>query len=95
LTGVRKVEQTIDTLTIRQDKAEMDIREIFEKVNDHSISQATVNEKLNSMLLALGELKGSLGALREIPSKRYEGIVMAILGAIIAVAIGYISSKFK
>ena len=89
------MEPTVDILSVRVENLENNIKEIFSKVNEHAVSQATVNEKLNSMLITLGELKAGLSVLREIPSKRYEGIIMAILGAIIAVAIGYISSKFK
>ena len=87
------MEQTIDTLSIRIDKVEKDTAELFTKVNGHSITQATVNEKLNSLLVTLGEVKGGLASIQQVPVKRYEGIITTVIGALIAVAVGYISTK--
>ena len=87
------MEQTVDTLSIRQDKVEKDVCELFEKVNNHSISQATVNEKLNSILVTMGELKAGLADLKEVPSRRWENLIGYIASAVIAALAMYIFTK--
>jgi hypothetical protein len=83
------MEQTVDTLSIRQDKTEKDICEIFEKVNAGAIATARADEKQNGILTTLGEIKDGLNRIQQIPAKRWENIVGYILFAAIGGAISY------
>jgi hypothetical protein len=90
---VLKLEQTIDTLSIRLDKLERDNCELFNRTNTTAITLATVNEKLNSMLITLGELKSGMERLQQQPAKRWESILGALLSAIVATCVGFIAAK--
>jgi hypothetical protein len=87
------LEQTIDTLSIRLDKLERDNYELFNRTNTTAITLATVNEKLNSMLLTLGELKSGMESLKQQPAKRWEGIMGALISAIVATCVGFVAAN--
>jgi hypothetical protein len=85
--------QTIDTLSIRLNKLEWGNCELFNRTNTAAITLATVNEKLNSMLITLGELKAGMEKLQQQPAKRWESIMSALLSAIVATCVGFIAAK--
>ena len=84
--------QTIETLSVRVDHLEQQTTELFERTNNAAISLATVNEKLNSMLVTLGELKAGLNTLQQMPGKRWESIVGSAITAIVASLVGFIAA---
>lgn len=83
-----QMEQTIETLSIRVDKLEKDTADLAERANAAAITQAAINEKLNSVLVTLGELKAGLAALQQVPSKRWEGLVGALIASFVAAFVG-------
>jgi hypothetical protein len=83
------MEQTVDTLSIRQDKTEKDICEIFKEVNATAIIQARADEKQNGIMVTLGEIKEGLNRIQRIPGKQIENIVGYILFAAIGAVISY------
>ena len=87
------MEQTIDTLSIRLDKIERDNCELFNRTNKAAVTLATVNEKLNSMLVTLSELKSGMERLQQQPAKRWEGIMGALISAVVATCVGFIAAK--
>lgn len=87
------MEQTIDTLAVRVDKLERDAAELFDKTNTSAVSLAAVNEKLNSMLVTLGELKQAVVSIQSAPAKRLDGILTAVITAVISCLVGYLFAK--
>ena len=49
-----------EVINHRLDTAEADIKTLYKKVNDVTLSQVSSNTKLDSMLLTLGEMKESI-----------------------------------
>lgn len=88
------MEQTIETLSFRVGKLEKETADLAERTNSAAVAQAAVNEKLNSMLVTLGELKAGLAALQQQPSKRWESLLSAIVSALAAACVGFIMGKF-
>ena len=88
------MEQTIETLSVRVDKLERETADLSERTNTAAITQAAVNEKLNSVLVTLGELKAGLNTLQQYPGKRWDTLTSAIIAALVAAVIGYISARF-
>lgn len=75
------------------ERLESDVAELYRRTNAAEINQATINEKLNSMLITLGELKSGLKSLQEQPSRRLEKFWGALIGAIVSVIIGFLSGR--
>lgn len=71
----------------RLDVMEADIKILYKKVNDVTLSQVTSNTKLDSMLLTLGELKESIETLKKRPGWLWDKVVVALVGAICGVII--------
>jgi hypothetical protein len=89
------MEQTIETLAVRVDKLEKDSCELVYRVNSAAVAQATVGEKLNSMLVTLGEVKQAVAGLEQAPARRLDIILRAVITALISGVCGYILAKFK
>lgn len=89
------MQQTIETLAVRVDKIESDVSELQEKANGSAVVQATINEKLNNILISLGELKEGLKGLQQQPVKRLDTIIGTIITALVAGVIGYFLSRIK
>lgn len=75
------------------ERLENDVAELYRRTNAAEINQATINEKLNSMLITLGELKSGLKRLQEMPSKRIEKFFGAIIAALATALIGYLTGR--
>ena len=75
------------------ERLEADVTELYRRTNAAEINQATINEKLNSMLITLGELKSGLKRLQEQPARRLEKIIVSVITAIATAIIGYFAGK--
>lgn len=89
------MEQTVETLAVRVDKLEKDTAELFFKVNSAAVSQATISEKLNSLLITLGEVKEAVASLVKTPSRRLDMIYRAVITAVISGVCGFILAKMQ
>lgn len=89
------MEQTVETLAVRVDKLEKDTAELFERVTTMTIAQAAVSEKLNSMLVTLGEVKQAVNNLEGAPAKRLEWLVRALMTAALSGVCGYFLAKVR
>ena len=76
-----------EVINHRLDTAEADIKILYKKVNDVTLSQVTSNTKLDSMLLTLGEMKESIETHKKRPSWLWDRIVVALIGAICGVLV--------
>ena len=76
-----------EVINHRLETAEADIKILYKKVNDVTLSQVTSNTKLDSMLLTLGEMKESIETLKKRPGWLWDRVVVAIIGAICGVLV--------
>ncbi len=76
-----------EVINHRLDTAEADIKILYKKVNDVTLSQVTSNTKLDSMLLTLGEMKESIESLKKRPSWLWDRVVVALIGAVCGVLV--------
>lgn len=76
-----------EVINHRLDNAEADIKILFKKVNDVTLSQVSSNTKLDSMLLTLGEMKESIETLKKRPGWLWDRIVIALIGAVCGVLV--------
>lgn len=76
----------------RLDTAEADIKTLYKKVNDVTLSQVSSNTKLDSMLLTLGEVKESIETLKKRPGWLWDRVIVALVGAVCGVLVNTLLS---
>ena len=72
----------MDILNHRLDAVEEDIKILYKKVNEVTLTQVQSVTKLDSMLVTLGELKESIEALKRRPGWLWDKFVVAIISAV-------------
>ena len=72
----------MEVLNHRVDAVEEDVKILFKKVNEVTLTQAQSVTKLDSMLVTLGELKESIEALKRRPGWLWDKFVVAVISAI-------------
>ena len=76
-----------EVINHRLDTAEADIKTLYKKVNDVTLSQVSSNTKLDSMLLTLGEVKESIETLKKRPGWLWDRVIVALVGAVCGVLV--------
>ena len=76
-----------EVINHRLDTAESDIKTLYKKVNDVTLSQVSSNTKLDSMLLTLGEVKESIETLKKRPGWLWDRVIVALVGAVCGVLV--------
>jgi hypothetical protein len=71
----------LELLNHRVDAVEDDVKILFKKVNEVTLTQVQSVTKLDSMLVTLGELKESIETLKRRPSWFWDKLVVALIGA--------------
>lgn len=61
---------------------EEDVKHLYSKVNGFAVASAEMNTKLDSMLVTLGELKESIKAVSDRPTRFWDKLVFAVLTAV-------------
>ena len=79
-----------EMLNHRLDKVESDIRILYKKVNDVTLTQVQSVTKLDSILVTLGELKESIETLKKRPSWLWDKVIIALISAICGVVVSHI-----
>ncbi len=74
----------------RLDVLEADVKILYKKVNDVTLSQVQSMTKLDSMLVTLGELKESIETLKKRPSWLWDKLVVALISAICGAMVGLV-----
>lgn len=74
----------------RLDVLEEDVKILYKKVNDVTLTQVQSVTKLDSMLVTLGELKESIETLKKRPGWLWDKALVAIIGAICGGIVGCI-----
>ena len=72
----------LDVVNHRLDVVEQDIKILYKKINEVTLTQVQSVTKLDSMLVTLGELKESIEALKKRPGWFWDRLVVALIGAV-------------
>ncbi len=72
----------MDVLNHRLEVVEEDVKILYKKVNEVTLTQVQSVTKLDSMLVTLGELKASIEALKRRPGWLWDKFVVAIISAV-------------
>ena len=80
----------LDVLNHRLDAVEEDIKILYKKVNEVTLTQVQSVTKLDSMLVTLGELKESIETLKKRPGWIWDKVTVALIGAICGVLVNFI-----
>lgn len=81
-----------EVLNHRIEAVEEDIKILYKKVNDVTLTQVQSVTKLDSMLVTLGELKESIEALKRRPGWLWDKLIIALIGALCGVLVSGIAS---
>lgn len=81
-----------EVLNHRIEAVEKDIKILYKKVNDVTLTQVQSVTKLDSMLVTLGELKESIEALKRRPGWLWDKLIVALIGALCGVLVSTFAS---
>lgn len=65
----------------RLDTIEEDVKILYKKINEVTLTQVQSVTKLDSMLITLGELKESIEALKKRPGWLWDKFIIALISA--------------
>lgn len=85
-----KFEQRLLNLEKDSERNQATHKEFFDRLEKLNVNDATSDVKYGNILVTLGRLEGQMAELLAKPSKRWDGLVMAAITAIVGMAIGYI-----
>lgn len=71
---------------------EEDVKILYKKINDVTMSQVQSVTKLDSMLITLGELKESIETLKQHPGQMWNKVISALIGAICGVLVSSLAA---
>lgn len=77
----------IDVINHRLDAVEEDIKILYKKINEVTMTQVQLVTKLDSMLVTLGELKESIETLKKRPGWLWDKFIVALIGAVCGVVV--------
>ena len=77
----------IDVINHRIDAVEEDIKNLYKKINEVTMTQVQLVTKLDNMLVTLGELKESIETLKKRPGWLWDKFVVALIGAVCGVVV--------
>ena len=77
----------IDVINHRIDAVEEDIKNLYKKINEVTMTQVQLVTKLDNMLVTLGELKESIEALKKRPGWLWDKFIVALIGAVCGVVV--------
>ena len=80
----------MDVINHRLDAVEEDIKTLYKKINEVTLTQVQSVTKLDSMLVTLGELKESIEALKKRPGWLWDKVTVALIGAICGVLVNMV-----
>lgn len=80
----------LELLNHRVDGVEEDVKILYKKVNEVTLTQVQSVTKLDSMLVTLGELKESIETLKRRPNWLWDKLVVALIGAVCGVVVNMI-----
>lgn len=87
------LEAEIKSLKRRVEVLEKEYTTLDKEVDDIDKTQSVVTSKLNTVIENLGKLQQAIDDLRDRPSKRWETIVSALIGAAMTAFIAFIFGR--
>ena len=72
----------MDVVNHRLDAVEQDIKILYKKINEVTLTQVQSVTKLDCMLVTLGELKESIEVLKKRPGWFWDRLIVALIGAV-------------
>lgn len=81
---------TLSELERRIQVCEDNISEIYSKINKTDNNLVATTTMLNSVLSTLGELKGSVDALKQRPATMWDKLLYALIGAVVSGVVAYL-----
>lgn len=84
-----KFEQRILNLEKDSERNQATHKEFYDRLENLNINDATSDVKYGNILLAIGKLEAQMAELLAKPSKRWDGVVMASITAIVGLVVGY------
>ncbi len=72
----------LEVLNHRVGAVEDDVKILYKKVNEVTLTQVQSVTKLDSMLVTLGELKESIETLKKRPGWLWDKLIVALIGAV-------------
>lgn len=76
----------------RLDVLEEDVKILYKKINDVTLTQVQSTTKLDSVLATLGELKESIETLKKRPGWLWDKLIVALIGAVCGALISGLAS---
>lgn len=83
------IEADVADLKARVKILEGQASELFQRVNTTEGNQKTVAQKLDDMLVTLGEVKNAVNTLQGMPARRWESLIAAVIAAVAGGFIGH------
>ena len=77
----------IEVVNHRLDALEKDVKVLYKKINEVTLTQVQTVTKLDSMLVTLVELKESIESIKKRPSWLWDKILVALISAVCGVLI--------
>lgn len=77
----------VEVVNHRLDALEKDVKVLYKKINEVTLTQVQTVTKLDSMLVTLVELKESIESIKKRPSWLWDKILVALISAICGVLI--------
>ena len=74
----------------RHRQIENDVHDLYGKVNDNAIMQASMNVTLENLNTTMQELKVAVQSLKERPSRLWDRLICALTGAVVCGIIAYV-----
>lgn len=87
------LEAEIKSLKRRVEVLEEEYATLSNEVNAIDKTQSVVTSKLNTVIETLGKLQQAIDDLKDRPSKRWETIVSALIGAAVTAFIAFILGR--
>lgn len=87
------LEAEIKSLKRRVEVLEKEYTALNEEVNAIDKTQGVVTSKLNTVIETLGKLQQAIDDLKDRPSKRWETIMSALIGAAVTTFIAFILGR--
>jgi hypothetical protein len=71
----------LSELERRVEGVEKDVKELYKRTDCTNVWQAKNGEKLDNVLIVIGELKEAISSLKSAPGKRWDALIFGIIGA--------------
>lgn len=83
----------MEGFALRLERVEREVERLSVRAQSSAIARACVDEKLSSILATLAELKEGMQRLQNLPARRWETLISALISAVCALAAGLLLGR--